>query len=356
MKKRSFSVLLPVVLLAALLVGCGVEAAHVPPPVIPLPSVAVDAPEPAPEPAPAPAPEPAPAPSHEGDRSPAASQGAVSSDPASPPEGGLPETAPPAFSLDMVPAYSGQAYIPVNDNMPLFTRAEQTGSAFERYSQLDELGRCGTAYACVGRELMPTGERGSIGSVRPSGWHTVRYDDLVEGNYLYNRCHLIGYQLTGENANGENLITGTRYLNIEGMLPFENLVADYVKETGGHVMYRVTPVFAGDELLARGVLMEGWSVEDGGEGVCFCVYAYNVQPGVDIDYATGESVRGAPAQQAQASDANLRDYILNSSSMKFHDPACPGAADIKAENRQVFHGARGEAVAQGYQPCGRCKP
>ena len=193
-----------------------------------------------------------------------------------------------SFSLSDVPAYSGKAYISVNGNVPYFTAAELTTTSFETYSDLDTLGRCGVTYACIGQDLMPTKERGSIGMVKPTGWHTVKYD-FVDGKYLYNRCHLIGYQLTGENANEKNLITGTRYLNIEGMLPFENMVADYVKETDQHVMYRVTPVFEGDNLLAAGVLMEGKSVEDNGEGVLFCVFAYNVQPGVSIDYATGES-------------------------------------------------------------------
>lgn len=187
------------------------------------------------------------------------------------------------------PPYSGEAYVEVNGNVPFFTEEEQTTDAFETYSELDAYGRCGVAYANVCREIMPTEPRGSIGSVKPTGWHTVRYNGVVEGNYLYNRCHLIGYQLAGENANPQNLITGTRYLNTEGMLPFENAVNDYVDETGGHVLYRVTPVFEGDDLVASGVLMEAYSVEDGGAGLSFCVYCYNVQPGVEIDYDTGES-------------------------------------------------------------------
>ena len=193
------------------------------------------------------------------------------------------------FSYEDIPAYSGEAYISVNDNEPFFSEEELTTRAFEEYSELDELGRCGPAYANVCRELMPTEERGSIGQVKPTGWHTVRYDDLIADKYLYNRCHLIGNQLAGENANKKNLITGTRYLNIEGMLDFENMVADYVDETDNHVLYRVTPWFADDELVARGVLMEGYSVEDQGDGICFCVFAYNVQPGIVIDYATGDS-------------------------------------------------------------------
>ena len=199
----------------------------------------------------------------------------------------LPE--PELIQLEDLPPFDGvTAYIPINGNMPYFTQAEYTTESYEYYSDLDDLGRCGYTEACVGIDIMPTEDRGEIGSVKPSGWQSVKYD-IVEGKYLYNRCHLIGFQLTGENANRRNLITGTRYLNIEGMLPFENMVADYVKETENHVLYRVTPLFDGDDLVAIGVLMEGWSVEDDGEGVCFCVFAYNSQPGIEIDYATGES-------------------------------------------------------------------
>ena len=187
-----------------------------------------------------------------------------------------------------IPEFSDQPYIPINNKVPLFDVTELTTEPFEYYTELDELGRCGMTIACVGVELMPTEDRGEIGSVKPTGWQSVKYD-IVDGRYLYNRCHLIGFQLTGENANKANLITGTRYLNIEGMLPFENMVADYVKETENHVLYRVTPIFHGEELVARGVLLEGWSVEDSGEDICFCVYAYNNQPGIVIDYATGES-------------------------------------------------------------------
>lgn len=195
----------------------------------------------------------------------------------------------PAISIDEIPPYAGTPYVEIDRNQPGFTEEELTKTAFELYSPLDALGRCGTAYANVCQELMPTEPRGEIGMIKPSGWQTVRYDGLVDGNYLYNRCHLIGYQLAGENANERNLITGTRYMNVEGMLPFENQVADYVEETGHHVLYRVTPVFEGVELVTRGVQMEALSVEDDGQGVCFNVFVYNVQPGVVIDYATGES-------------------------------------------------------------------
>ncbi len=197
-------------------------------------------------------------------------------------------TTAPKVDPDSIPAFNGTAYVAVNGNVPYFTEEDMTTDAYEVYDKLDKLGRCGVAMSCIGQELMPTEDRGSIGQVKPSGWQTVKYD-FVDGKYLYNRCHLIGFQLTGENANKGNLITGTRYLNMEGMLPFENMVADYIKETGNHVLYRVTPVFQGDELVARGVLMEAKSVEDNGEGILFCVYAYNNQPGVEIDYLTGKS-------------------------------------------------------------------
>lgn len=191
-------------------------------------------------------------------------------------------------SLDSIPNYSGSQYITVNENQPYFSDEDRTTTSFESYGALDVLGRCGTAYACVSTDTMPTEKRGSIGQIKPTGWHTVKYD-CVDGKYLYNRCHLIGYQLTAENANEKNLITGTRYLNVDGMLPFENMVADYIKETDHHVLYRVTPIFDGNNLVASGVLMEAESVEDHGEGICFNVFCYNVQPGVTIDYATGES-------------------------------------------------------------------
>lgn len=193
-----------------------------------------------------------------------------------------------AAILEEIPAYSGSPYAEVSGNVPDFTEEDLTLEPFEHYSGLDGLGRCGAAYANICLELMPTEKREDIGRIRPTGWQSVQYDS-VDGKSLYNRCHLIGFQLAGENANEKNLITGTRYMNVDGMLPFENLVADYVKETGNHVLYRVTPVFAGTELVARGVQMEAMSVEDGGEGVYFNVYAYNVQPGIAIDYATGDS-------------------------------------------------------------------
>ena len=220
-----------------------------------------------------------------------------------------------------------EAYIKVNGNVPRFSDEEKkTAAAFENYSDLDALGRCGVAFACVGKETMPTEERGPIGSIKPSGWHSVKYD-FVDGKYLYNRCHLIGYQLTAENANEKNLITGTRYLNTKGMLPFENMVADYVKETGNHVLYRVTPVFEGKNLVASGVYMEAYSVEDDGDGICFYVYVFNRQPGVKIDYLTGDSVadgtvESASGETTSAEKEETKTYVLNISNGKFHLPDC----------------------------------
>ena len=201
----------------------------------------------------------------------------------------MPAQQPPhAVSLQDVPAFSGEPYVVIEDNQPLFDPEDLTAVSYEFYSELDDLGRCGYTMACIGKDLMPTEDRESISQVKPTGWQQQKYD-FVDGKSLYNRCHLIGFQLTGENANERNLITGTRYLNVEGMLPFENMVADYIKETGNHVIYRVTPIFQGDELVARGVQMEAFSVEDNGEGICFHVYVYNNQPGVTIDYATGQN-------------------------------------------------------------------
>ena len=197
-------------------------------------------------------------------------------------------TALEAFANEVIPEYSGNPYVELNGNVPYFTDEELSTTAFELYSELDSLGRCGACYANICKEIMPTEERGSIGMVKPTGWHTVKYDCITD-RYLYNRCHLIGYQLAGENANEKNLITGTRYLNVDGMLPFENEVADYVDETDNHVLYRVTPVFSDDNLVASGVIIEAKSVEDKGAGLQFNVYCYNVQPGISIDYIDGQS-------------------------------------------------------------------
>ena len=263
-----------------------------------------------------------------------------------------------SVSLEEVPAYSGSPYVELDGNLPGFSLEERTTDSFETYSTLDALGRCGPAYACIGQDLMPTEDRESISSVHPTGWVQAEYD-FVEGGSLYNRCHLIGFQLTGENANEENLITGTRYMNVEGMLPFENMVADYIKETGNHVLYRAAPIFEGENLVASGVVMEALSVEDEGEGVCFHVYVYNVQPGVEIDYATGESWEtkdsASSALESQAEEQET-DYVLNTSSKKFHLPDCPSVDSMSGKNRQEYHGTREKLIAQGYEPCGSCNP
>ncbi len=259
---------------------------------------------------------------------------------------------------DAVPEFSGEPYVEVSGNVPFFTDADLSSPA-ETYTPLDSLGRCGTAMAIVSLDTMPTEERGSIGMVRPSGWHTVRYDDLVDGKYLYNRCHLIGYQLTAENANERNLITGTRYMNVEGMLPFENEVADYVERTGNRVLCRVTPIFVDEELVARGVQMEARSIEDDGAGVSFNVFCYNVQPGVEIDYETGESRRaqsGAGPDESPATQppADQVSYVLNVGTGKFHLPGCPSVSKMAERNRRDVTSTCEEMVADGYSPCANC--
>lgn len=258
-----------------------------------------------------------------------------------------------------IPEYSGDPYAVINNNIPLFEKKDLPTESFEYYSELDGLGRCGIVCANIGRDLMPTKEREGIGQVKPSGWQTVKYDN-VDGNYLYNRCHLIGYQLSGENANEKNLITGTRYMNTEGMLPFENMVADYVRETENHVLYRVKPVFEGNDLLAYGVLMEGWSVEDRGDGVCFNVFVYNVQPGIVIDYADGDSYLSKDETGGESVDAlasqQAVDYILNTNTKKFHDPDCSSVDQIEGKNKQSYSGSREDVIAMGYAPCQECDP
>lgn len=284
-----------------------------------------------------------------------------------------------SFNLSDVPNYTSSPYTKINSNIPYFTSSDLSLDAFEYYSDLDSLGRCGVTFANVCKETMPTEERGKIGMVKPSGWHLVKYD-FVDGKYLYNRCHLIGYQLTAENANVSNLITGTRYLNVEGMLPFENEVAHYVDNTNNHVLYRVTPIFEGDNLVASGVLMEAFSVEDDGAGVCFCIFAYNVQPNVSIDYKTGESTslieeqtttkkpvipetsastqtttqRETTAQHSN--NQNVHDYILNTNTDKFHYPNCSSVSQIHNQNKRAFTGTREEVISMGYSSCGRCHP
>lgn len=260
------------------------------------------------------------------------------------------------FSYGSIPAYSGSPYVAVNENIPYFTDEELTTQSFETYSELDSLGRCGVAYACIGQDLMPTEDRESISEVTPSGWNNKEYD-FVDGGWLYNRCHLIGFQLTGENANEKNLITGTRSMNVDGMLLFENMTADYIKETGNHVMYRVTPVFEGDELVPRGVLMEGKSVEDNGEGILFNVFVYNVQPGVEINYMTGDSkLTEAGGSESSEQNSAEGEYILNTNTKKFHLPDCSSVTDMDEDNREGFSGSREELIDMGYEPCGHCNP
>ena len=260
------------------------------------------------------------------------------------------------ISLGEIPEYSDFSYCVVNGNVPFFSETEKNFTySFEEYSPLDDLNRCQVVYANVGVDIMPTTERGSISSVYPSGWkyngvsNNNTYDtSIVSGGYIYNRCHLIGFQLTGENANKMNLITGTRYLNVGGMLDFEDSVSDYVKETDNHVFYRVTPMYEDSDLVAKGVLMEAWSVEDNGEGICFNVFCYNVQPGIYINYATGEN-------SVEVEEPTVT-YILNTKSKKFHYPTCSSAANMSEANKQEFYGTREELVELLYSPCGICKP
>lgn len=266
-----------------------------------------------------------------------------------------------SWQADMVTlSYDGKPYVVINDNNPDFTEADMTTASFESYGELDGLGRCTKAFANIGKDLMPTEKRGSIGEVKPTGWQMAKYDN-VDGKYLYNRCHLIGYQLTGENANAKNLITGTRYLNVDGMLPFENMVADYIKETGNHVLYRVTPVFSGDNLVASGVHMEAESVEDNGDGILFNVYCFNAQPGIAIDYATGDShqddsIVADASKSTTAADANVQTYILNTNTKKFHKESCNSAKSMDASNKKIYTGSRQELIDMGYEACGVCKP
>ena len=259
---------------------------------------------------------------------------------------------PAAISLADIPAYTGEPYVILDGNSPQFTEDDHTTDSYEYYGDLDALNRCTYTMACIGADLMPTEERGNIGQVKPTGWVTAKYD-FVDGKYLYNRCHLIGFQLTGENANASNLITGTRYMNVDGMLPFENMVADYIKETGNHVLYRVIPVFDGEDLVAEGVTMEAWSVEDNGEGICFYVYVYNVQPGVEIDYATGESWQ---AEAVTVEGEPIATYVVNTASGKFHSGDCGQTESIKPENKETFETNRSQMLAWSFEPAGCCKP
>lgn len=260
------------------------------------------------------------------------------------------------INVSDIPVYTNKASIAINNDIPYFTDTEKTTKSFETYSKLDKLGRCGTAYANISIKTMPTEKRGAIGMVKPTGWHTVKYD-CIKDRYLYNRCHLIAYELAGENANTKNLITGTRYLNITGMLPYENMIADYVKETENHVLYRVTPIFDKNNLVANGVLMEGYSVEDSGKGICFNRYCYNVQPGINIDYSTGNS--SLSSNTVNNNSSNITEsytYILNTKTKKIHMPDCKAASKINDSNKKQTSESISELEKQGYTPCKICNP
>lgn len=279
---------------------------------------------------------------------------------------------PVSINLADIPPFSDIPYYTLNNNVPFFDVSAYGTEPFEYYSPLDSLGRCSVCMACIGKELMPTEERGNIGMVKPTGWHLDKYD-FVDGKYLYNRCHIIGHQLTGENNNVQNMITGTRYLNIEGMLPFENIVANYVRNFGGgHVLYRVTPIFEGDNLICTGVVMEGYSVEDNGNSVCFNVFCYNAQPNVDIDYTNGDNwlselpvtsvLETLPVYTEVATDTvadcsiSDYDYVANKNSHVFHAPSCDSVNDMADKNKYYFVGTRDEVIAEGFRPCQRCTP
>ncbi len=269
----------------------------------------------------------------------------------------------PDLEEDKLPDYVQVPYVTVNGNIPYFDADDIVFESYEYYSELDSLGRCGVAVACIGIDIMPTEDREGSLSVNPSGWeHKGESNnntyDFVDGGYIYNRCHLIGFQLTGENSNAKNLITGTRYLNMEGMLPFENMVAAFVRDTEMHVMYRVTPIFEGNDYVAKGVLMEGYSVEDEGEGICFCVFAYNVQPGVIINYYTGENEADPDYVEPDDDNNSAAVYVLNLSSKKYHLPTCTYAINMKSDNRFNYTGtpANFNKLYPDYSPCGSCHP
>lgn len=276
--------------------------------------------------------------------------------------------------LSDIPEFSGRPYYVLNGNQPFFTDDDKITEPFEEYSPFDYLGRCGVAYANICKELMPTEKREDISDVTPSGWkykgksNNNEYDtSLVDGGRIYNRCHLIGFQLAGENANEKNLVTGTRYMNVIGMLPYENMIDDYVEATNNHVLYRVTPVYYDEDLVCRGVIMEGWSVEDNGAGICFNIYCYNVQPGIEIDYATGQNWLSSEAPSYNTdyeeksshndyhSDAEMT-YVLNTNSMKFHYEHCDSVAKMSEKNKEVVTATRDQLVNQGYTACGACNP
>lgn len=297
-------------------------------------------------------------------------------------------------TFSKIPDYSGEAFIELNNNIPYFSENEKKSTdVFEIYSELDKLGRCGMAFANICPDSMPTEERGDIGDIKPSGWHTVKYSEIIDDNYLYNRSHLIAYSLAGENSNEKNLITGTRYLNQDTMQIFELKVLDYVRNTGNHVLYRVTPDFEGDNLLAKGVQMEAWSVEDNGNGICFNVFCYNVQPNIDINYETGESeiskeyyaeadtesskiidineyevndveedlsrnnkatVSSEETTEALGFEDTVTDFIVNKNTGKIHSPNCRSVNDMAEHNKWEYTGTLNDLKRMGYVPCARC--
>lgn len=254
------------------------------------------------------------------------------------------------FNINSIPEYNGEPYTVINNNIPFFSESDLTTKSFEKYSDLDSLGRVDVAFANIGKDIMPTEERKNIYHIKPTGWHSVKYD-IVDGESLYNRCHLIGFQLSAENDNEKNLMTGTRYLNTQGMLPFENMVADYVEETNNHVLYRVTPIFEEDNLVTNEVLMEAKSVEDNGRGILFNVFVYNVQPGIDIDYKTGESCLTKISYKN-----NSTTYILNTNTKVFHYDFCSSLSKTKNSNKQNSNAHRTILISQGYSSCKICKP
>lgn len=270
--------------------------------------------------------------------------------------------------LSDIPPYSGSIYVTVNGNKPVFSAGELKTVGYEIYSELDSLGRCGTATASCGKDTMPKDgeERGSISDVYPSGWKQAKYEG-ISGGWLWNRCHLIGWQLSAENANRRNLITGTRCMNVDGMLPFENMVADYIKETGNHVAYRVTPIYDGDNLVCSGVQMEAYSVEDKGEGIEFNVFCYNVQPNISINYKTGDSEytggtkeETTSVSQSDNSSVSVIDnsttetYILNTNTKKFHKSTCSSVKKISSQNYAESSESKETLISQGYVPCKNC--
>ena len=271
-----------------------------------------------------------------------------------------------AYGGFTVPAYSGQKYYVINNNNPFFTSSEIVTTSYERYDSLDSLGRVTLAMGCLGKDLMPTVDRGDISEVKPTGWNQANYSGVVKGGYLYNRCHLIAHQLTGEDANRQNLMTGTRYMN-ETMIPFENQIADYIKETNNHVMYRITPVFTGNNLLADGVILEAYSVEDNGDddGISICVFIYNVQPDVVLDYKTGASALANPVVKDESSTGGSsgdstgeKTYIVNKNpnSMKIHDPDCTHVKNMSESNKWEYTGDIDDLLEEGYTKCKTCNP